>query len=392
MKKVFFILTALLLTAQNALAIEELKDVGIAKYAVLETLRDDVPIRNKDSENASRITELYKNSVLFADKQNKDYYRVELDDDKYAWVNKKYVEVQAIIPEKRFEDIEKITHKSKKDRYIFKINTNSRSVFEFKQNGNNLDFTLYDIHYDPDCVNFKNKDSNFKLSDKIENEFKINYSSNKPLFGYGISPYEEGYILTIKKPPKINPKKPLKNIIFTLDPGHGGNEVGACAFGLEEKTINLQIAKKLKKELKKSGAKVYMTRKKDKTTDLYSRCAFAKAKNSDILLSIHQNSLANKKDVEKKHGVGTYYYHNQSKPLAENILDSLVKATNFRNDNVNYASFVLTRTTFQPSVLIECGYLIKQDEAQKLKDKKFQKIIARAIVEGCKNYLKENFN
>ena len=93
MKKVVFILTDLLLTAQNALAIEELKDVGIAKYAVLETLRDDVPIRNKDSENASRITELYKKSVLFADKQNKDYYRVELDDDKYACVNKKYVKV-----------------------------------------------------------------------------------------------------------------------------------------------------------------------------------------------------------------------------------------------------------------------------------------------------------
>ena len=54
------------------------------------------------------------------------------------------------------------------------------------------------------------------------------------------------------------------------------------------------------------------------------RITFAKEKNSDILLSIHQNSLPNRKDINIKHGVGTYYYHNQAKPLAEHIQNNLL--------------------------------------------------------------------
>ena len=134
-----------------------------------------------------------------------------------------------------------------------------------------------------------------------------------------------------------------------------------------------------------------MTRTTDKKVPLYDRVNFAKEKESDFLLSIHQNSLARVKDAEFKHGVGTYYYHEQSKPLAKNIQESLIKATHFRDDKVNYASFALTRPTAQLSVLIECGYLIKKDEAEKLKDKKFQKIVAQAITDGCKNYLMQNF-
>ena len=162
-------------------------------------------------------------------------------------------------------------------------------------------------------------------------------------------------------------------------------------YNLEEKIINLQISKALRKELRRKGAKVYLTRKNDKQISLNDRIAFAKEKNSDILLSIHQNSLANPKDVDKKHGVGTYYYHPQAKPLAQTIQDNLLVATNFRDDKVNYASFALTRPTDPISVLIECGYIIKHDEAMKLADKKFQRKIAKAITKGCEDYMRNNF-
>lgn len=397
MKKIFFSFVFFIFFAQfvsKSFALDELENVGIAKYAVLETVAKNTPLREKDNENSKRITHLFENTVLFATKQNKNYYLVELNENNYAWVNKKHVEVQAVIPEKRFDDIQKISNKNKKDRFIYKIETDSKSPFTFSENNNELSFVMYDVHFDPETLKLSKENENIDFTNKIENEFKIKYKSKTPLFGYDIEQEEngKGYILTIKKAPKINPKKPLNNIKVTLDAGHGGCEKGVCAFDLEEKTINLQITKKLKKELKKQGAKVYLTRNKDKKVELYSRVDFAKEKDSDILLSIHQNSLPNRKDVDKKYGVGTYYYHPQSKALAKSILDSLVLATNFRNDNVNYASFVLTRPTSQLSVLVECGYLIKEDEAEKLKDKKFQKIVAKAIADGCKNYLKENFN
>ena len=386
-----WILFLLLLLTQGVFA-SELQDVGIAKYAVLEVLSDNAPLRQKDNENAQRLTHLFKNAVLFADKQNDNYFRVELEENNYAWINKKFVEVQAIIPEKRFDNIEKISFKEDKKKYQFTIETNSISAYQFKENNNNIDFTLFDNRYDPTEIKIDKINEKFVLPKAIENDFKIKYVNNSPIFGYDISKNEKGYLIDIKKTPEINNKKPLKRKIVVVDPGHGGCEKGACAFNLEEKKLNLQISKKLKKELRKRGAKVYLTRTKDKQTDLYKRVEFAKEKQADLLLSIHQNSLPNPKYVDKKHGVGVYYYNDFSYPLARKIQDNLLKATNFKDDKVNYASFVLTRSTAQPSVLIECGYIIREEEAMKLADKKFQKIIAKAITKGCEEYLKETFN
>ena len=386
-----WILFLLLLLAQGVYA-SELQDVGIAKYAVLEVLSDNAPLRQKDNENAQRLTHLFKNAVLFADKQNENYFRVELKENDYAWINKKFVEVQAIIPEKRFDNINKIAFKNEKNKFSAYIQTPSQSAFKVQEEGNNLNFTLFDNRFDPIETKVSNKTNRFVLDEKINNELNLKYLNDKPLFGYDVEKSPEGYVLSVKKAPCVNKYRPLNNIKVVLDAGHGGCEKGACAFGLEEKKINLQITKALKKELKKRGAKVYLTRKKDKQVSLNDRISFAKEKQSDILLSIHQNSLANRADIDKKHGVGTYYYHPQSRPLAQKIQENLISATNFRDDKINHASFALTRPTSQLSVLIECGYIIKEDEAKKLSDKKFQKIIAKAITKGCEEYLRESFN
>ena len=167
-------LILLLLSVLPAFASEELQDVGISKYAVLEVLKDNTPLREKADEFATRVTHLFKDAVLFADKQNDKYYRVELKDGKYVWVNKKHVEVQAVIPEKRFDNIEKVSFKEEHDRYIAKINTPSKSAFIFKEDGNNLDFTLFDNRFDPTEAEVKNKENNFKFANLISNELILN--------------------------------------------------------------------------------------------------------------------------------------------------------------------------------------------------------------------------
>jgi len=55
---------------------------------------------------------------------------------------------------------------------------------------------------------------------------------------------------------------------------------------------------------------------------------------------------------------------------------------------VNHASFALTRPTSPVSILVECGYLIKKDEMEKLINKKFQKELAKALTKGVEDYLK----
>ena len=385
------LLVFILLIFNFAYAAEKLENVGISKYAVLEVNENRVPIRNDYNENASRVSHLFKDTVLFADKQTKNYYRVELEPNNYAWINKKFVEVQGIIPEKRFEGIEKLIFKTDKDKYELKIVTPQKSAYTLVENGNNLKFNLFDNRFDPIQVKISDLSDKFKLSDKLEDEFRFDFNNDEKLFGYAIKAIDEGYILNIKRAPKINKKKPLKNIKIVIDPGHGGCENGVVSFGIKEKDVNLQISKLLRKELKKRGAIVYMTRKKDKQVYLYDRVDFADEKEADILLSIHQNSLPNPKEVDKKHGVGTYYYNKQSLALASSIQKSLLEATGFQDDKVNHRSFALTRPTNQLSVLIECGYLIYKQEADKLTDKKFQKLVAKAIAKGCEDCLRENY-
>jgi len=388
MKKVLFFLILFFSCVYGA---EIIQNVGISKYAVLEVINNRTPIRDNYDEHANRISHLFKDTILFADKQTKNYYRVELAPNKYAWINKKDIEVQSIIPEKRYENVEKLLFKTDKSKYQLKIITPQKSAYTLIEDGNNLKFSLYDNRYDPLEVKVSNLSNNFYISDKFEDSLNIYFKNDKQLFGYSLDPIENGYLLTVKRPPKINKRKPLKGIKVVIDPGHGGCEKGVVAFGLEEKDINLQISKILKRELRKKGAKVYITRKKDKQVPLYSRVDFAKEKHADILLSIHQNALPNPKDIDKKHGVGTYYYNKQSYNLANAIQTKLLSATGFMDDKVNYRSFALTRPTDQLSVLIECGYLIYKPEADKLIDKDFQRKIAKAIAEGCEDCLRKNY-
>lgn len=58
-------------------------------------------------------------------------------------------------------------------------------------------------------------------------------------------------------------EKSLKNVKVVIDAGHGGFDNGAIEYGYYEDNINLEIALKMKDELEKSGAKVYLTRDDD---------------------------------------------------------------------------------------------------------------------------------
>ena len=386
MKRVFILASLFFFTFLNANALEELKNVGIAKYAVIEAKSDYSPIREAPDVHSKRFSHIRQGFVLYADKQNEDFYRVDLGLDKPYWIEKKYSDVQAIIPEKRIVEIDEIEFDEDKYGYEIFIPANIQNAYSFKEIPEGLLFSLYDVKVS-DNLKIKDKRGAFNLIPSDKNILKIKYIS-PALFGYDVLPHKKGLVVRIKKIPKINRKKPLKGIKIAVDPGHGGIEDGVCANQLVEKDVNLKMSKQIRKALKKRGAKVYMTRKKDKYISLYKRVEFANKKEADILLSIHQNSLPDPKDVIYKHGAGTYYYHMQARPLAQNIQKEILNFSKFRDDGVNYASFALARPTSPVSVLVECGYLIDKNEAQKLNDKKFQKGFSQALAKGVENYLR----
>ena len=94
-----------------------------------------------------------------------------------------------------------------------------------------------------------------------------------------------------------------------LDPGHGGSDSGANAFGAKESDLTLKIAQYCKEELAKYDVNVVMTRTTDTrlseeaALDLKNRVEVAKKAGASYFISIHINSAQN----SAAHGAEVYY-------------------------------------------------------------------------------------
>jgi len=85
-------------------------------------------------------------------------------------------------------------------------------------------------------------------------------------------------------------------LIVVLDPGHGGENLGADYNGFVEKEINMIVANAMYEELTKyEDITVYMTRTGDveKDISLKDRAKFARDVNADYLFCLHFNMSAN---------------------------------------------------------------------------------------------------
>lgn len=222
-----------------------------------------------------------------------------------------------------------------------------------------------------------------------------------------ISVFALGFVVYGAISDKISGEKnDLATVI--LDPGHGGEDGGAVGIdGIIEKDINLSISLKLRDLLQAAGYKVIMTRETDtaiydddsktlrekKRSDLYNRAAIIKdnSKEKTIFVSIHQNKFPN----EKYFGSQIFYSknHSGSQNLASGIKDSLVgliQPENTRETKPADKKIFLLHNAQIPAVIVECGFLSNENEANKLTKPEYQTQLAFSIYCGISNYFINN--
>lgn len=191
--------------------------------------------------------------------------------------------------------------------------------------------------------------------------------------------------------------------VIVIDAGHGGEDGGTqSASGVLEKDINLSIALILKEMLETDGFKTVMVRDSDrliydensstmrskKSSDLHNRLSIMKANRGCIFLSIHQNHF-----TESKYSGAQVFYrpgHDDSVGLAESIQKSIVD--NLQKENTRQikpctSSVYLIYNAVSTAVMVECGFLSNEKEAEKLSNREYQRDMAKAIVQGLKAYL-----
>jgi len=251
-----------------------------------------------------------------------------------------------------------------------------------------------------------------------------------------ISVTQQGSLLKVVVGSSIARAKPkqLRNIVVTIDPGHGGTDPGAIGYRkTREKMITLAIAKRLYSELKKEpGITPILTRSRDHYIALRKRLDRARDKKADVFISIHADAYK----TRKAHGVSVFALSQRgasseaarwlaeqenyselggvdlndksyvlrsvlldlsqtatiaaSLDLGQAVLSELGQFAALHNRKVEQARFVVLKSPDIPSILVETGFISNRSEELKLRSPRYQQKIANAIVRGIHRYFRKH--
>lgn len=206
--------------------------------------------------------------------------------------------------------------------------------------------------------------------------------------------------------------------VIVLDPGHGGRDPGAQADGLVEANLMLEVARRLKDDLIRTGRyDVVLTREEDVFVPLEARLSLAREAGAHIFLSLHADALA--EGAGKASGMTLYTLppsagvaaaerltelhdgsdvlsgvdvsgagddvtvallqlaRQDSAPRTEALADALVQAFDSSGLIVNshpkrQANLSVLKSAGTPSVLIELGFLSSEEDRERLSSEEWR--------------------
>ncbi len=212
-----------------------------------------------------------------------------------------------------------------------------------------------------------------------------------------------------------------------LDPGHGGENLGALGFnGVYEKKIVMAIALKVSERLAdQTDATAKLTREGDESVPLARRIAFANELQADLFISLHCNSSFSQKPM----GVETFVLsekaleeesaklsrqvvtprglyasaadpaaaavvkemlqfaaHRDARGFAEQVQSNLSRSMRAVDRGVKELPIIILRGAEMPGVVIEVGFISNPVEARNLSKASYQDLVAQAIVDAIVRY------
>jgi N-acetylmuramoyl-L-alanine amidase len=169
--------------------------------------------------------------------------------------------------------------------------------------------------------------------------------------------------------------------VVVIDAGHGGFDRGGIpGQRVAEKTMNLDVAQRLKAILTAYGYRVVMTRDSDVFVPLPTRVAIANSYPNGIFVCVHFNSATR----SGANGIETYFYSRESLPLASAIHVNVAGGAPSANRGVRRRGYFVLRRTRIPAVLVECGFLTNPSEAQYALSASYRQNLAEEIARGVR--------
>ncbi|HET7291587.1 MAG TPA: N-acetylmuramoyl-L-alanine amidase [Vicinamibacteria bacterium] len=226
--------------------------------------------------------------------------------------------------------------------------------------------------------------------------------------------------------PRGSPPPPSAVRTIVIDPGHGGDEVGAVGpGGTMEKDVTLAIARRLRASIQNSlGYQAFLTRERDEPLGLDDRTAVANNYKADLFVSIHCNASR----AQGARGSEVYFLSYQasddesrrlaqaegaavlaaapegsdlslilwdmaqaahledSSALASRIQEELAEITGSQGRGIKQAPFRVLVGAGMPAILVEVAFITNADEEKQLVSEAWQGRVAAALLRGISRF------
>lgn len=230
-----------------------------------------------------------------------------------------------------------------------------------------------------------------------------------------------------------------KDFVVVIDAGHGGHDPGAVGKISKEKNINLNVALKLGRQIKKNcpDVKVIYTRERDVFIPLGKRADIANNAKANLFISIHTNSVAGNRtakgastwtlglaksdanlEVAKRENSVILYesdyktryagfnpnsaesyiifefmqdkYMSQSVHLASLVQKEFRHTCRRADRGVHQAGFLVLKASAMPSILVELGFISNPEEERYLNSDAGTTTLANGIYRAFLAYKREH--
>lgn len=209
-------------------------------------------------------------------------------------------------------------------------------------------------------------------------------------WGYDIDYVGSTLRVKVRRPPVIMGRESvLSGLTIAVDPGHGGDNVGATGItGAREMDANFSMASHLADILKGKGVNVVLTRSVSEGPGMGERIDRILESHAQLLVSIHCNSGGDASDPMGARGVSTYYRHIGFKPLADTMYRRMLEIGLKQFGVVGSFNFSLNAPTQLPNVLVETAFFSSPEDEILLLDDGFRTKVAEQITKGLEDFVR----
>ena len=320
-----------------------------------------------------------------------NYYRVHLAGDLHAWVPAGDVRLLEPGTPPPASTISAVRFLAAPDYIDLRVPLSERLPYRIEQGEHSLTLDVFGAISQVNFFQYGTLDPAIRRavwSQPSDSVYRVVVDLAQPVWGYDVRFDEAGaLILRIRRPPAIDPARPLAGLRIAVDPGHPpAGAIGPT--GLTEAEANLGISLQLEQLLQSAGAHVIMTRRDDSPVELGARPRMAADSNAHVLVSVHNNAFPDGVNPFTNNGTSVYYFHPHSIDLARELQAELLAELGLRDIGIGRADLALVRPTWMPAALTETMYLMVPEQEAALRDPAVQRRIAQAHVRALEQFLR----